>query len=251
MNNIEVKTEGKLAWIKLKYEKSLNAFSSNLLREFKEKLLEMESSDNVQVVIISGTGKSFIAGADIKEMQDMSPKEAFDYASATCELYTIIENSSKCYIAMLNGYTFGAGTEFALACDLRIASSKASFMLPEVSLGIIPGGGGTQKLMRIIGEGRAKEMIFLGDRIDADTAYRYGLLTEVAPPEELEERTEALAGKVLRNSPVGIAMAKKAINKGRNMGLEEGLIFERQAFALCFSEDDQKKLMKAFANKSK
>lgn len=248
---ITVETVRSTAWIMLTDEKNLNAFSSKMVDELEDAVRKVENMEDIHVVVIGGTGRAFIAGADIKLMQNLSPMEAHEYAERTYRIYNLIENSKKCYIAMVNGYAFGAGFELSLACDFRIGSEKASFQLPEVSLGIIPGGGGTQKLVRFVGEGRAKELILLGKRIDAATALSYGLLTEVTSHEKLTERTTELAERLCRNSSVGVAMAKRAVNAARNIHVDEGVSFERQSFAICFSEEDQKRLMMAFANNGK
>ncbi len=255
MKEIEYKTlltkkEGKILWVTFNNPEKLNALTDAFLQEYTELLDEIEKSD-VQVVILTGAGKAFIAGADITLMRTMSPAEAAEYSRVTTEVYRRMEASKKIFIAAINGFAFGGGFEMSLACDLRIASAKAKMGLPEVSLGIFPGGGGTQRLPRLIGATKAKELIFTAKTITATQAYEMGILNEVCEPDELEEKAKALAEAILANSCSGVSLAKEAINNGLQSDIISAMNLEKNLFALCFGTDDQIEGMNAFVEKRK
>jgi enoyl-CoA hydratase len=227
----------------------LNAMVPAFVKAFAELLTRIEEDETIEIVILTGTGRAFIAGADIKNMLAMSPTEAAISCAEIQTIYRRMEAMDKIFIAAVNGFALGGGCETALACDLRIASEKAKFGLPEVSLGIIPGGGGTQRLPRLIGEGRAKELIYSGRVISAEEAERIGLVNRVAAPETLLDAAAEMAAGILKNSGAAVKTAKDAINRGIQVDLTTGVAIENALFALCFAAPDQKEGMTAFVEK--
>ncbi len=248
--NLIIEREEELAYVKINRPQALNALNSQVLKELKSVFEELEASREVRVVIITGKGeKAFIAGADVGEMKDMTTEEARLFASLGHDVTGLIENLSKPVIAAINGYCLGGGNELALACDLRIASENASFGQPEVGLGIIPGFGGTQRLPELIGIARAKELLFTGEIIDAGEAEKIGLVNRVVAADSLLDEARELAGIIIEKAPLAIRWTKEAVNFGLNEGVEKGITFERNVFALCFSTEDQRKGMNAFLKK--
>lgn len=245
--------EGKILKVIFNNPEKLNALTDTFLQEFTDLLDKIDAGEvgDVQVVILTGAGKAFIAGADITLMRTMSPAEAAEYSRVTTEVYRKMEASKKIFIAAINGFAFGGGFEMSLACDLRVASAKAKMGLPEVSLGIFPGGGGTQRLPRLIGAAKAKELIFTAKTITAQQAYEMGILNEVCEPEELDARAKALAEAILANSCSGVSLAKEAINNGLQSDIISAMNLEKNLFALCFGTDDQIEGMNAFVEKRK
>ena len=231
---------------------SLNALNGEVFTELYKLFQEIEDDQDVRVVILTGSGeKAFIAGADIAEMQAQSSVEIRSFIDkgrrASDRIYTL----SKPVIAAINGFALGGGCELAMCCDLRVASENAKFGQPEINLGAIPGGGGTQRLSRLIGMTRAKELIYTGNAIDANTAFTMGLVNKVVPPESLMAEAKELARKLLSKSSIALALAKKAITSGANMNLPSGLDLEAECFALSFATEDQKEGMSAFLQKRK
>ena len=231
---------------------SLNALNGEVYTELYQLFEEIENDAGVRVVILTGSGeKAFVAGSDITEMQPLNSKEIRGFAEkgrkASDRIYTL----SKPVIAAINGFALGGGCELTMCCDLRIASENARFGQPEVNVGVIPGAGGTQRLTRLIGMARAKELIYTGDMIDASTALNWGLVNKVVPLENLMTEAKALAGKLLTKSGRILSLAKAAVTGGANMGLPDALDLETQHFALCFDTEDQKEGMKAFMEKRK
>jgi enoyl-CoA hydratase len=245
--------EGKILKVIFNNPEKLNALTDTFLQEFTDLLDKIDAGEvgDVQVVILTGAGKAFIAGADITLMRTMSPAEAAEYSRVTTEVYRKMEASKKIFIAAINGFAFGGGFEMSLACDLRVASAKAKMGLPEVSLGIFPGGGGTQRLPRLIGAAKAKELIFTAKTITATQAYEMGILNEVCEPDELEEKAKALAEAILANSCSGVSLAKEAMNNGLQSDIISAMNLEKNLFALCFGTDDQIEGMNAFVEKRK
>ena len=228
----------------------LNALSSEVFAELYDLFNKIEDDPDVRVVILTGGGdKAFVAGADIDDMQPRSSIGVISFQTAGRKAMDVIYNLSKPVIAAINGYAFGGGCELATWCDLRIASEKARFGQLEINLGIIPGGGGTQRLTRLVGMTKAKELIFTGDVIDADTALSIGLINKVVPAESLIDEAKQMAQKILSKSGIALYYAKKAINSGADMSLPAALDFEERCFALCFATEDQKEGMKAFLEK--
>ena len=227
----------------------LNALTTEFLEEFDCLLDEIEADNSLQVIILTGAGKAFIAGADIKLMSTMVPEEAGLYAFNTQEVYRRMEGMNKVFIAAVNGFALGGGCEMTLACDLRIASKKAKLGLPEVGLGIFPGGGGTQRLPRLIGMTKAKELVYTGKTINAEEAERIGLVNFVTEPEELLAKAEELAAQILKNSKSGVRLAKESFNNGAQMDMISATNLEKNLFSLCFATEDQKEGMAAFLEK--
>ena len=252
MNFIKVDINNYVATIKINRPEALNAMNKVVVAELKKAMEDCEENDDVGVIVVTGTGdKAFIAGADIKSMQKMSGREAFEFSREGQEMTMVIENSPKPVIAAINGFALGGGCEIALACDMRIASENAKFSQPGVALGIIPGWGGTQRLPRLIGKGRAIEMITGGKMIDAEEALRIGLVNHVVPQSELLNEALLLAKSIIKNGPAAVAAALKCIHKGYDKDLENGLDIELNAFAELFETDEQREGTTAFVEKRK
>lgn len=231
---------------------SLNALNEDVFNELYQVFGEIEDDDSVRVVILTGAGeKAFVAGSDITHMAPQNSMEISRFVAKVRQASDRIYSLSKPVIAAINGYALGGGLEVAMCCDLRIATEKARFGQPEINVGVIPGGGGTQRLTRLIGMTRAKELLYTGDMIDAPTALSYGLVNKVVPPEKLTEETTELANKLLSKSGRILALMKKSVNSGATMSLSDALDYEMQCFALCFSTEDQKEGMYAFMEKRK
>jgi len=226
---------------------TLNALSGETVSELNNFLDEIETDENIRVVIMTGTGKAFVAGADISFMQDMNPQEAEKFSANMHVMLNKIAYSKKVFIAALNGFTLGGGCELALACDIRVASEYAKLGLPEVSLGILPGGGGTQRITRLVGVAKAKELIFTGDIIKADEALKIGLVNKVVPKDDLISAAFEMANKIVKNAPLAVSYAKECLNIDGESAT--GFEFEKKVFGLCFATDDQKHGMKSFLNK--
>lgn len=227
----------------------LNALTETFILEFGKLLDEIAADDSLEVVILTGGGKAFIAGADISLMSNMTPKEAAAYSFNTTEIYRRMEGMNKIFIAAINGFALGGGCELALACDIRIASKKAKIGLPEVGLGIFPGGGGTQRLPRLIGMAKAKELVYTGKAINAETAEKIGLVNQIAEPEELLSAAEEMAKLIVGNSKSALRLCKESFNNGAQMDLQSAMNLEKNLFALCFATYDQKEGMAAFLEK--
>lgn len=228
-----------------------NALNIKTREEGAQVLDELRDDEGVGVVVFTGAGdKAFIAGADIAEFAGRTALTQRDVMTAR-SLFNAIDTFPKPVIAMINGYCLGGGCELALACDLRIASETASFGQPEINLGIIPGGGGTQRLTRLVGEGKAMEMILTGEIINAHTAYNIGLVNMVVPSTDLEARTMETANRIAEKSPIALRMAKEAVKLASRSNLDEGLRREVDLFALCFSSEDKDEGVKAFLEKRK
>jgi len=230
-----------------------NALNKATRQELKNAVAEVGKDDSIRVVIITGAGdKAFISGADITELKDATPPEMEQFANTIGQqLYADIESLEIPVIAMINGFCLGAGCELAMSCDIRIASENAKLGQPETNVGIIPGGGGTQRLPRLVGWGRAKELVYTGRIIDAAEAFRIGLVDDVVPLEKLEERTNEIVDAVLNKSPLIIKLTKRAFNNGMYTDLAAALSFEKATFASCFATADQKEGMAAFIEKRK
>jgi len=249
--NILIEKRDRIALITINRPDKLNALNIKTRQELAEAMDELRADDAVRVVVITGAGeKSFVAGADIAEFEGRTALEQRRVMRAK-SIFTAAEDFPKPIIAMINGFCLGGGCELALSCDIRVASDRARFGQPEINLGIIPGGGGTQRLTRLIGEGKAMQMILTGEMINADEAYRLGLVNEVYPASELEAKTMELANRIAEKSPVALAMAKAAVKNAARMNLREGLDQEIDLFALCFSSADKEEGVRAFLEKRK
>lgn len=249
--NILLERRGRVALLTINRPDKLNALNIKTRQELAEALDELRNDQEIRVVVITGAGeKSFVAGADINEFAGRTAVEQRAVMKAK-SIFTAAEDFPKPLIAMINGFCLGGGCELALSCDIRIASEKARFGQPEINLGIIPGGGGTQRLTRLIGEGKAMQMILTGEIIDAQEALRLGLVNEVHPAAELQAKTMELAGKIAEKSPVALAMAKTAVKAAARTTLREGLDQEIDLFAICFSTEDKEEGVSAFLEKRK
>lgn len=249
-NNVLFNKDDGVAIITINRPKSLNALNYETLKELDSALDRAEDDKDVKVVIITGSGeKAFVAGADIAEMRNMTPLEAKKFSEYGQSVFRKIETLSKPVIAAVNGFALGGGCELSMACDIRIASKNAKFGQPEVGLGIIPGFSGTQRLPRIIGTSKAKELIFTGEMINSDEAYRIGLISKVVELSDLIEESKKLAKTMMSKSQIAISLAKEAINKGMETDIDTGNAIEAEKFSLCFTTDDQKEGMNAFSEK--
>ena len=249
--SISYELKGHVAVITINRPEALNALNLDVLRELDEVVTRAGHDEEVYVLVITGAGKSFVAGADIGQMKDLGPAEAKAFAEHGNAVFMKIESMPKPVIAAVNGFALGGGCELAMACDIRIAGTKAKFGQPEVGLGITPGFGGTQRLPRIVGAARAKGLIFTADTITADFALSIGLVSMVVPDEELMDKALEVANRIAGNAQIAVRQSKLAINCGMQCDIGTGAAFEAQAFALCFSTEDQKDAMNAFVSKSK
>ena len=241
--------DGRVAILTINRPEKLNALNEQVRDEMLARLEKIKEDDSIGAVVVTGAGeKSFVAGADIKEFEGRSP---FDQREAMRfpRIFDYMATYPKPVIAMINGFCLGGGCEMAMSCDIRIASEKARFGQPEINLGLIPGGGGTQRMPRITGVGNAMKLILSGDMIPAAEALRIGLVDEIVPPEELRERTLKLAATIASKSPVTLRVAKEAVRASERMAIEEGILYERDLFCLCFSTEDKKEGVAAFLAK--
>lgn len=245
---VDVEIQQGIYFLTLNRMEARNALDAKMLAEIEGALDEAEKSQDVKVIVVQGAGgKSFAAGADIKQLQARKPLEAL--VPGMQGLYQKIENCSKVTIAAVDGYTLGGGCELALACDIRIATKNAKFGLPELNLGIIPGAGGTQRLARIIGKGRALDMILTGKMIDGEEAERIGLVTYYVEREELKEKIEEVATQIMRKGPVAIQLAKHAVHKGYDLDMETALWIEKLSQSIAFGTEDKQEGTTAFIEK--
>ena len=252
MENVLLEKQGHVSIITINREKALNALSTAVLNDLEEAVNTVEADKDTYCVVITGAGnKSFVAGADIAEMKDKTVEEAAEYGAYGNKIFRQIETLHCPVIAAVNGFALGGGCEISMACDIRIASDNAKFGQPETGLGILPGFGGTQRLARLVGKGRAKELIFTCDMIDANEAYRIGLANKVVPQAELLDTCKAMAEKIMSKGSYAVSLAKEAINTGTETDLSSGLTLEADLFGLAFSTDDKKEGMTAFLEKRK
>ena len=230
---------------------ALNALNSQVLSDMSQAFDELQRDDEVRVIVITGAGRAFAAGADIEEMANLNMIEGRKFGNAGQKLYRKIEKSEKPTIAAVNGYALGGGLELAMCCDIRIASEKAVFGQPETGLGITPGFSGTQRLTAIVGRGRAAEMILTAENIKAWKAFRYGLVNKVVGPDELMPAAEAMAARIASNAPLAVMCANSAIKRGQEVDIDSGIGIEADLFAMCFGTKDQKEGMAAFLERRK
>ena len=250
--NIQLEREGAIATVTVNRPKVMNALNHQTLTELAHAFDELKSDEAVRLVIVTGAGeKAFVAGADINELAKMQAMEAKDKAFFGQQVFARLENLGKPSIAMINGYALGGGCELALACTLRTASTNAKLGLPEVSLGIIPGYGGTQRLARIAGPGVAREWVLTGDMFGADEAHRVGIVNRLFAPEQLKEGTQKLAQSILSRSPVAVRLALETIRRGLSMSQAEGEVIESDMFGLASTTADMREGMAAFLEKRK
>lgn len=227
----------------------VNAINPEVTRELSLAFDELRENEKVRAVILTGAGKAFVAGAEIKNFPGLNRKSGEAFALNVTDMQRKIEEFNRPVIAAIDGYALGGGCELVLACDIRVASKKAKLGLPEVTLGLIPGAGGTQRLARLIPVGKAKKMIFTGEIIDADEAERIGLVDLVTEPGEALAEAKKLAGEIVKNAPVAVGFAKKAINRGLQMGLNDAVLMEASFFGELFETADVKEGVSAFFEK--
>jgi len=246
--NIQVAREGSIAILTVNRPKSLNALNGKTLREMTQAVREL--ADQSRALILTGAGdKAFVAGADIAEMAPMTPWSAREFSELGHVLTALLEDIPCATIAAVNGYALGGGLELAVACDMIFASENARLGLPEVTLGVTPGFGGTQRLVRLVGKLRAKEIIFTGEMVDAQTACRIGLVNEVVPQAQLLAHCKKVAAKIAERGPLAIARAKRLVERGYDMPLRAANRQEAETFALLFDTQDRAEGMKAFLEK--
>ncbi len=248
---IEIKKEDKIAIVTINREKALNALNDETVAELQYFFRHAWTDDSVGCVIITGAGKAFVAGADIAELAQCDVQKAAKKSMIGLYLMQTIENFPRPVIAAVNGFALGGGCELAMACDIRLVSEKAKFGQPEVNLGLIPGYGGTQRLSRLVGRGKAKQLIFTGELIDAREAYRIGLADEIYPPEELMTKALEMARLILSKAPVAVSSAKECINRGLDVNIQVGCDLEKMHFGAIYGTTDAMEGMKAFLEKRK
>lgn len=250
--NVILDKEDDLATLYINRPKAMNALNKETLLDIKAVIEDLKDDSSVNVLIITGIGeKAFVAGADIAYMQNMNVSESRSFSQLGQDVFRMIETMEKPVIAAINGFALGGGCELAMACDIRLCADHALFGQPEVGLGVTPGYGGTQRLARLIGEGRAKELIFTANTIKADEAYRVGLVNHVYPAAELMEQAKKLAQKIARQAPRAVGYSKTATGKGLQVDIDTAIHMESDLFGMCFATEDQKEGMKAFIEKRK
>jgi enoyl-CoA hydratase len=250
LENVLYEKKGPIAYVTLNRPKVMNALNKATINELKVAFEDARDDSAILGVILTGTGdKAFAAGADIAEISNNTAVEAEEATRRGQGLTDLIENLGKPVIAAVNGFALGGGCELAMACTIRIAAEKAKLGQPEVKLGVIPGYGGTQRMPRLVGRGRALRLILSGDIIDATEAYRIGLVDEIAPDANLIERAEATLKKIIANAPLSVRYALEAVNKGLETSVAEGLLIEASLFAVCASTADKKEGTSAFLEK--
>lgn len=240
-----------VAIIKINRPEALNSLNLEVLKAISKAVDLAEMDEEVQVLIITGEGRAFVAGADIEQMSTKTPLEANEFSSYGAMVMRKIERMDKPSIAAVNGFALGGGCELAMACDMRIASDKAKFGQPEVGLGIMPGFSGTQRLPRLVGKAKAIELILTGDIINAETALSLGLVNRVTAPENLMEEVMTLASKIMKNAPLAVRYSNLAIKRGFDTDMESAIQIETEFFGRCFATQDQKEGMSAFLEKRK
>ncbi len=246
MDYIKSEKKGSIAILTLNRPDALNALNSDMIREIGLKFKELKKDDDVRVIIITGEGRAFAAGADVTEMADMDLVEARKFGNRGQRVFRRIEKSEKPTIAAVNGFALGGGCELAMCCDLRIAGKGAVFGQPEVGLGITPGFSATQRLTALIGKAKATELILTAGRINADEALRLGLVNRVVEDGDLMKEAEALANEIASKPRLAVRWSNSAIKRGLNVDIDTGISIEADLFAMCFATEDQKEGMKAF-----
>ena len=252
LKNVILEKEGHLAIVTINRPKALNALNSETLKELDVIIEDLENDNEIYAVILTGAGdKAFVAGADISEMKDLNEDQGREFGILGNKVFRRLEDLNKPVIAAISGFALGGGCEIAMACDIRIASEKAVFGQPEVGLGITPGFGGTQRLARIVGLGKAKEIIYTAKNIKADEAYRIGLVNQVVAIEDLMDEAKKMALHIMANAPIAVKLCKDAINRGMQVDIDKAVMIEAEDFGKCFSSADQKEGMTAFLERRK
>ena len=248
-NFLVVEVENNIATITIN-RPPVNPLNTQVFNELSDVFSNLDNADDVRAIVLTGSGeKAFVAGADISEMAGLDLVGINKMNKVSRAVFTQIENSTKPVIAALNGMALGGGLELALVCDLRISSEKAKFAFPEVGLGIIPGGGGTQRLPKIVGQGIAKELLYFGEMFDAARALELGIVNKVVPVEEVLPVAKEWAKKLAQKPPVALQMLKQAVNAGSNTDIDSGLIIEAACFGNAFATEDRKEGLNAFVEK--
>jgi enoyl-CoA hydratase len=248
---INFKSHNGLGWIQFNRPEKLNALNPEVLKDLETVIARCEDDDTIRVVILKGNDKAFVAGADIDHMAKADIKLAYKLTDQTMRVQERLADLPKPTIAAISGYALGGGCEVALCCDFRIVAENAVFGFPEITLGVIPGGGGTQRISRLVGLGPATELIFLGEMIKADKAKKIGLVNKVVPLDNLDSETEGFASKLMQSPALALRAAKIAMRKGLNASLKEGLQIEQDLFCMLFGTENQKEGMEAFLKKQK
>ena len=251
MGFVKLEKQGHVGIVTIDRQEALNALNSQVLSDLDAVIDQVAADDEIYVMILTGAGRSFVAGADIGEMKGFSSIDGKKFGVHGGGVFLKLENLSKPVIAAVNGFALGGGCELSMACDIRLASEKARFGQPEVGLGITPGFGGTQRLARIVGVSNAMELILTAKVIKAEEAKEMGLVSHVYPAEELMDKAMELAQAIAANAQVAVRQSKAAIRHGLQTDMYTGAAFEAEAFGLCFSTEDQKDAMTAFVNKDK
>lgn len=247
--NLLFEKQGNIAVITMNRPKALNALNSDTLKELEAVLSQIKADSGIKGGIITGAGKAFVAGADIAQMAEYSSEQARAYMETAQEIFNRIELMDKPFIAAVNGYALGGGCELAMACDIRIAAEGAVFGQPEINLGLIPGFGGSQRLPRLVGPGRAKELIYTGRSLKAEEAKAIGLVNEVVPAESLLQEALAMMKIIASKSGLAVRYAKIAVNRGADTDIYKALELEKDLISLCFASEDQKEGCRAFLEK--
>jgi enoyl-CoA hydratase len=251
-DNLLIERDAAVAVITINRPKVLNALNSATLDDLRHAVLELKRDETIRAIVITGSGdKSFVAGADINELAVQSPTSARDHALAGQHVFDVLENLGKPVIAAVNGYALGGGCELAMACTLRIAADTAKFGQPEINLGLLPGYGGTQRLARLVGKGKAMELILMGSPISAIEAERIGLVNRVVPAAELMAEVRRMAGALAAQAPIAAAYVIHAINDGLEMSFAQGCAYEATLFGLAAATDDMREGTRAFLEKRK
>lgn len=250
-NNLIFEKQDNIGVLKINRPKVMNALNTETICEFSQIIDEINLDQDIKVLVVTGEGKAFVAGADIVEMKDKTSEEARVFAELGMRLFRKIELMEKPVIAAVNGFALGGGCELSMSCDIRLAGEKAKFGQPEVGLGITPGFGGTQRMSRLVGLAKAKELIFTAKMINAAEAEKIGLVNSVVPQEELMDKVMEMAKQIAQNSPMAVKYAKSAINRGYETDIETAMYIEKDIFGLCFASEEQTEGMTAFIEKRK
>jgi len=249
--NLLVEQKDKVLVVTINRERALNALNRETVAELQQLFSFYWTDNSIAAVIVTGAGKAFVAGADITELADLDVRSGTELSARGLYLMKTIQNFPRPVIAAINGFALGGGCELAMACDIRLASEKAKLGQPEVNLGIIPGYGGTQRLARLVGRGKAMQLIFTGDMVSAAEAYRIGLVDEVYPPEQLMDRALEMANLIASKGPIAVQLAKECINRGIDINLTGGCDLEKANFGSLCGTGDKNEGMEAFLEKRK
>jgi enoyl-CoA hydratase/carnithine racemase len=248
---VNLTVDGHIATLTLLREKQLNALNEQLLRDLDAQLDTIAANSDIKVVLLHGQGRAFAAGADIAQMQPFTAAEAQRFSRLGQAVFSKMEHLHPPIIGLIHGYALGGGLELAMACDIRMAAEGTKFGQPEVTLGVIPGFGGSQRLPRLVGQGVALKLLLTGDLVDAQEAHRIGLITDVVPADELLAKGRELAGKFTEMAPMALSWMKSAVYEGAELDIDKGLAFEASLFGMSFSTGDQKEGMRAFLERRK